>query len=40
MPIFANPVGLWALLGLPVILAIHFPAAARPRRAHQHVVPD
>src|ERR1043165_3348306 len=24
MPIFANPLGLWALLGLPVILAIHF----------------
>jgi hypothetical protein len=24
MPIFANPAGLWALLGLPVILAIHF----------------
>ncbi len=24
MPIFANPVGLWALLGIPTILAIHF----------------
>src|ERR1044072_7329739 len=24
MPIFANPLGLWALLGLPVILAVHF----------------
>src|ERR1051326_1563747 len=24
MPIFANPVGLWALLGVPPILAIHF----------------
>lgn len=24
MPIFANPAGLWALLGVPVILAIHF----------------
>lgn len=24
IPIFANPLGLWALLGLPVILAIHF----------------
>src|SRR6185503_10440225 len=24
MPLFANPAGLWALLGLPAILAIHF----------------
>src|SRR5471030_1948255 len=24
MPIFANPAGLWALLGVPAILAIHF----------------
>ena len=24
IPIFANPAGLWALLGVPVILAIHF----------------
>lgn len=24
MPLFANPAGLWALLGVPVILAIHF----------------
>ncbi|MEO5958623.1 MAG: BatA domain-containing protein [Opitutaceae bacterium] len=24
LPIFANPIGLWALLGVPAILAIHF----------------
>src|SRR5262245_31835953 len=24
LPIFANPVGLWVLLGIPAILAIHF----------------
>ena len=24
LPIFANPAGLWVLLGVPAILAIHF----------------
>jgi len=37
MPLFANPAGLWALLGVPAILAIHF-AAAVARGGDQHVV--